>query len=198
VEVFDCGFPLLCETHNPLLLVGEIGHCGGNSALNVANAVLARFFTKVLSTIGPSISLNQQETLFGHLALITPTEIQLPIVIRQLEVKRSQYDIVSRCGDNKKKVFLYSYQCVENEHHITCHCFQNEHHQMMFIRQRRPSNNEGSRRRDADPVFESGGELSLKWSAQSGIQFFVSILTGVETARNAQKLDHRNSKMLKR
>jgi hypothetical protein len=75
----------------------------------VPNSVLARFLSTILSTIGPSIPLRQQEKLFSQLAVITANEIELPITIRRLEVKRLQYDIIKHETGAKKGVFLYSY-----------------------------------------------------------------------------------------
>jgi hypothetical protein len=75
----------------------------------VPNFVLARFLSKILSAIGPDLPKEQEEVLFSQLAIVTTSEIELPLQIQKVEVKRPQYDIIKRHVSSQKTVFLYSY-----------------------------------------------------------------------------------------
>jgi hypothetical protein len=61
--------------------------------------------SSVLFFIGGSIPRGQQEKLFAQLAVITANEIELPITIRRLEVKRPQSDITEHETGRENGVF---------------------------------------------------------------------------------------------
>ena len=81
------------------------------SAVEVPNDVLAKFMSKIMSSIGPQLPPEQQSDLFAELGKVNALEIKLPITVQKFEVQKLPYDIIKseESGGNSRGVFLYSY-----------------------------------------------------------------------------------------
>ena len=85
--------------------------------VQVPNELLGKFMSKIMSAIGPKLTPSEQTDLLGELSKVDASEIQLPISIVNLKIKKLPYDIIkieNNQPERKRNVFLYSYISAKN------------------------------------------------------------------------------------